>query len=552
MLPFTNMSQIKSYFSDLGFRVKSHNKITNHAALVVDIDLHNGFIIVKSCYDGNKFIDESAILRHLGRDIRYLMIIDTDVGAGMFVKHTLGSTGHIKFQKYRFNKNSRTAATLIGALKPETFYSFEDLFNTEKIVANFYSKYTKHLSNLVDSLEGISNADDKKHYADVIMSRLMFIQFLQTRNFFQNKHFLLNKFAEINHSNESYYKFLRMLFFDILNKPKTQRPQNLTEYSNIAFLNGGLFKVHSLEHNYSKINIPNQIIFELLTFLKDYTWYVDETNVFSDGINPEILGHIFEKTINDQKQKGAFYTPVDVTQFICDHTIISYCIEQLNIKFSTNYELHKNSINEICQNFDQAHYLYFKILKPLTILDNACGSGAFLLTAFGLLLNLYEYLWKSICNSTDASVQSEFRFINKYSSVHYYFRRRIVTENLFGVDVDEGAIEVCRLRLWLGLVADMDVENPEPLPNIDYNILLGNSLLGFVNSQPLQSDLISNIPTKKDYKQIVTLKKLYNNTSDPQRASSIKNRLDPLITTCREQLNAALYMVKKKIYCTPA
>jgi len=303
----------------------------------------------------------------------------------------------------------------------------------------------------------------------------MFVQFLQSRNYFQNKHFLLFHYEALS-SKLTYYDFLCMLFFDILNTPLSKRKKRVLKYSNIPFLNGGLFKKHSIEHKY-KISISNNILHKLLVFLKQYTWYVDETDVSNDGINPEILGHIFEQTIDNQKEQGAYYTPVDVTKFICTNTILPYCIEHINTKFNTNYEYNVDSISKICSNLAQSKYFYFNILKPIKILDNACGSGEFLLTSFGILLNLYTAVWDSISTSRDSLIASEQKRINKFHSKHYYFRRLIVTENLFGVDMDDAAIEICRLRLWLGLVADMNISKPEPLPNIDYNILSGNSLL---------------------------------------------------------------------------
>ena len=111
--------------------------------------------------------------------------------------------------------------------------------------------------------------------------------------------------------------------------------------------------------------------------------------------------------------------------------------------------------------------------------------------------------------------------------------------------MDDAAIEICRLRLWLGLVADMNITEPEPLPNIDYNILPGNSLLGFVNSGLLQSDLLTQIPTTETYDEIVNLKKSYNSATDPDEAALKKNKLDIILHNCRTQLTSALYKIKK-------
>lgn len=547
VLPFTNISSVKNYFLELGFHVKTHSRIHGHYALTIELKFNqNVMIIAFSSYEENKFVDENQILKFLRGDVRYIMFLDINTQVGMFVKRTLGMSTALKNQKYPFKFSSQTASLLLGSFKPGLLNTFEDPFNIEKTVKSFYPKYEKQLLLLSDAIHGIDNVHDKARYADILMSRLMFLQFLQTRNFFLDKQFLL-KHINLN-PNDSYYAFLCTLFFDVLNTPTQYRKPHVLHYKNIGFLNGGLFKKHHIELKYTKISIPNTTLHEILTFLKNYNWYVDETNVSSDTINPVVLGHIFEQTISNQKKKGAYYTPIDVTQFICLNTIIPYCVGRVNSKFNTSYKSFPESdpISSICTDPEHAKYLYFNVLKPLTILDNACGSGAFLLTAFGLVFNLYLTVWNSISNINDPLITFELGIIKRQPSVEYYFRKRVVTENLFGVDMDEGAIEVCRLRLWLGLVADMDLQNPEPLPNIDYNILPGNSLLGFVNSPSIQTDFESEIPTTEDYEQITQLKKKYSDTVDPQQANTIKHQLDKIIVRCRDQLTRTLSKSKRQ------
>lgn len=550
MLPFTDIHSVKNYFLELGFHAKIRSKIHNHQALIIELEFNqNVMLIVFSHYSKSRFDDESLILKSLRGDVRYIMFLDTNTQVGMFVKRTLSLTTTLKKQTYPFKFSSQEAQLLLGSLKPGFLNTFEDPFNIEKIVKSFYPRYEKQLLLLSNAIRGINNDYDKTRYADILMSRLMFLQFLQSRNFFQDRQFLLNH-VDLS-SDNSYYEFLCTLFFDVLNIPTKHRKNHVSHYKNIGFLNGGLFKKHNIECNY-KISIPNKILQEILTFLKNYNWYVDETSVSTNTINPVVLGHIFEQTISNQRKKGAYYTPIDVTQFICYNTIIPYCVDRINLKFNTNYENlpTSDSISRICANSQHAKYLYFNVLKPLTILDNACGSGAFLLTAFGLLFDLYQTVWDSISKINDPLINYELETIKRQPSTKYYFRKRVVTENLFGVDMDEGAIEVCRLRLWLNLVADMDLQNPEPLPNIDYNILPGNSLLGFVNSPSIQTDLKSEIPTTEDYEQITKLKKDYSSAVDPKQANAIKSKLDPIIFRCREQLTHVLSKSKRKNHTT--
>jgi len=544
------MSGIRKHFDNLGFHTTSYNKIPNHAAFISDVNINSnkyGFLTVESNFADEKFLDELLILKHLEREIRYMLLLDTRLGIGVFVKRTLSPAGTNKFQKHRIRFNSRASEIVISSLNPDDYTTFENLFNTEKVVSRFYSKYVKHLKNLTDNINGLTTKSEKQHYAAILMSRLMFMQFLQTRNFFPTSNFLSRNFELIHSKNRSYYKFLCKIFFDLLNTPKDQRSGTVSQYSNIEFLNGGLFRKHTLEKQYKHISVDNKTLSSIIDFFRSWTWYIDETDVSNDGINPEILGHIFEQTIDNQKDKGAFYTPVDVTRHICENTIIPYIIERINNKFQLKYALNNVSFDQILKNKKHAAYMYFEVLKPLTILDNACGSGEFLLRAFGILLDLYDRLWKVLSHFNDPKITREKLIIEKSNpSPRYYFRRHIVTKNLFGVDMDYGAIEVCQLRLWLGLVADMDLDSPEALPNIDYNILPGNTLLGFIMPNSLQSNFTTNIPTQHDYNQIADLKNDYRNATDPAVALEIKTKLDATIAKCHIQLSAALYKNKKK------
>lgn len=545
------MSTIRERFSDLGFCIDSYIKIPNHDAFIADIDINSnkyGFLVVDSQLVGEKFLDESIILKHLEREIRYLLLLDLTLGIGVFVKRTLSSVGTNKFQKHKINLRSNNAKITFNSLRPNDYITFENLFNTEKVVSRFYTKYVEHLKNLIKNIDGIATKPEKQRYAGVLMSRLMFMQFLQTRNFFSDPNFLDNHLKIIHSKKQLYYEFLCTIFFDVLNTPKSDRSKSVSHYSNIGFLNGGLFRRHTLEKKYKNISIDNRTLSSIIDFFRSWTWFIDETNVSNDGINPVILGHIFEQTIDNQKEKGAFYTPVDVTRYICEKTILSYVIERINTKFRTKYDLNANSsFDQIFKNKAQTIYMYFEVIKPLTILDNACGSGEFLLRSFGILLDLYVRTWDALSHFFDPKIDLEKSIISKSSpSSRYYFRRRIVTQNLFGVDMDNGAIEVCQLRLWLGLVSDMDLATPEALPNIDYNILHGNTLLGFITPDSLQSNFSTDIPTQHDYTQIATVKNQYKESTNPSQAATLKIKLDHLISKCDSQLSAALYKNRKK------
>jgi len=230
-----------------------------------------------------------------------------------------------------------------------------------------------------------------------------------------------------------------------------------------------------------------------------------------------VLGHIFEQTVN-QKEMGAYYTPEEITGFMARQTIHPYLLDQLNKAEGTSYEsiddvfslsepnagerveqqaladggvlAHKVNAGAI----EQTHVetLYFDVLKDVRVLDPAVGSGAFLLAAQEVLLDVYLQCIEYFVEKEETEpweltsrIKDEIDTIRDANgTVTLYAKREVILNNLYGVDIDEGAVEICKLRLWLSMVADIEDEpsEVEPLPNIDFNIRQGNSLIGQVDA----------------------------------------------------------------------
>ena len=225
-----------------------------------------------------------------------------------------------------------------------------------------------------------------------------------------------------------------------------------------------------------------------------YSWNLDDTpSGKDDEINPDVLGYIFEKYIN-QKAFGAYYTRTEITEYLCEQTIHRLVLEQINTPGIPGLDRSRNfeSVPDLLVGLDAnlCSHLLFDVLPKLSLLDPACGSGAFLVAAMKTLINLYSGVIGKIEFLGDKHLSDWLRNTRtEHPSLPYFIKRSIITDNLFGVDIMDEATEIARLRLFLALVASVQTVNQlEPLPNIDFNILPGNSLIGLLRVDEKEFD----------------------------------------------------------------
>lgn len=360
--------------------------------------------------------------------------------------------------------------------------------DSQRLVREFYKKFETKKDEFLFAILGIDDFHDRGWYASVILNRLMFIYFLQQGGFLPKvKHPKgIEKYLEFHldeHVESFYPVFLQALFFDAFAKPANQRTPNTRQLcGDVPYLNGGLFIPHRLEEKYKdKIRIPASAFGEILALFGDYTWtFNDVPGDPNEEINPDVLGYIFEKYIN-QKEFGAYYTPSEITDYLCQQTI-----EQLVLDKITNVSLKRkfDSAGDMLLRLDarELEFLLKRVLPSISLLDPACGSGAFLFAALKCMLNLYTAAIGRISAFNDEILNSwygaEFK---EHRSVHYWLKKKIITDNLYGVDIMEEATEIAKLRLFMALVSSARPgDELEPLPNIDFNILPGNSVIGLM------------------------------------------------------------------------
>ena len=409
----------------------------------------------------------------------------------------------------------------------------------------------------------ICNGDEQKaekkvrDYIKKMMGRLVFIQFLQKKGWLGcsddnwndgDRDYLQHLFEKS--STEQQNNFLSIvldpLFFGMLNTNPEERKHHfkkkgwdaalLDRFGKVPYLNGGLFeedpedsvpvifpavlfgnpKQKEIERTFRSsqtTDYPYDASCGLLDFFARYNFTIDETDPEDRevGVDPEMLGKIFENLLEDNKDKGAFYTPKEIVQYMCRESLIAYLTEKTQDEPAMRNLVLNNDIQTI-RDKDKV----LSALKNIKICDPAVGSGAF---PMGMLNELFAC--RILLEGDIADEENRSRI-----------KKEIVRENIYGVDIEKGAVDIARLRFWLAIIVDEKI--PLPLPNLDYKIMQGNSLLESFEGVPLDSLLY------KDYNNLFnstqeTLTALqksineYYEPQDPRAKNKIKKHISELV-----------------------
>jgi len=400
----------------------------------------------------------------------------------------------------------------------------QDSFDIEKVTKKFYKDFQEQHGKFLEFVEGIDHEGDRRWYTSVILNRLMFIYFLQRKYFLDrgDEFYLQRKLEQSKQQGENlfYSEFLEALFFQGFAKPERERSPHTNQLiGKIKYLNGELFIKHHIENTYPHIRICDRAFEEVLNLFSRYSWNLDDSPSGNDEeINPDVLGYIFEKYIN-QKAFGAYYTCPEITEYLCDRTINKLICDRLTSPSPlaiTGRGVRGEGLTELLLKLDadQCDRLLNEILPNLSLLDPACGSGAFLVAAMKTLIEIYTTVASQAKQfTTEKKIANWLTESQKSSSLDYYIKKRIITDNLYGVDIMEEATEIAKLRLFLALVASAKkIEDLEPLPNIDFNIMAGNSLIGLIRVDAEGFDRISQTSKSKGMAVDPTQKNLFKPT----------------------------------------
>ena len=323
------------------------------------------------------------------------------------------------------------------------------------------------------------------------MGRLVFLQFLQKKGWLGVKsgaewgsgdsEFIQNLFAQTADKDHFIDNVLEALFNDLNSENEKKLPQYRTPY-----LNGGLFERDATDE--TAFPLPAKYMQSLLDFFASYNFTIDENDPDDAevGVDPEMLGRIFENLLEDNKDKGAFYTPKEIVSYMCRESLIAYLqtdIEDEATKEAIRQFVTTHDVNALGTN-DKFRQQVDEALKNVKICDPAIGSGAF---PMGLLKELFQC--RTALEGIDQSKAAE-------------IKKHIIQQNIYGVDIEKGAVDIARLRFWLSLI--VDEETPQALPNLDYKIVEGNSLITAFDGQYI--DLSTNIGTSRLRSSLVKIR----------------------------------------------
>ena len=393
--------------------------------------------------------------------------------------------------------------------------SFENLktaFSVEALSDEFFDKYREQYADFIqyitgkrfvkvgskweEKVLGEPNAalmqafghNEKKirDYVKKMMGRITFLHFLQRKGWMcGDLNYMQNMFENSAYKNDYLDSVLEPLFFGILNTKPAEREALFTDYGwdksllnewkDIPYLNGGLFERD--EEDEPESRFPADYFKRLFQFFSEYNFTIDENdpNDAEVGVDPEMLGKIFENLLEDNKDKGAFYTPKEIVRYMCQESLIAY--------LATNTSVAKDKIRQFVLSPEEGvadipenkKPKLLAALEEVKICDPAIGSGAFPMGLLNELLHCREVL----------------------SGEHYdraEIKKSIIQNNIYGVDIEKGAVDIARLRFWLSIV--VDEETPSPLPNLDYKIMQGNSLI-----ESFMGVDLSKLTYEKEYKK---------------------------------------------------
>lgn len=474
---------------DLQLRPSNEEAIAS-AYLLAD---HAGRLQVLLC----RLRDSRANLRSLADDFvrrggHYLLVTTSDFQRLTFVNPRRVGIGKVKVHKLVVERARPTRHDLdvlnnivANGESPDDLYAKQcKAFDVEAVTNRFHREYARLFRVLQeaikDSNKGVADFydPDKLHaFTQRLLGRVMFLYFLQKKGWLADDPNFLTKWYRrcLTREGNFYREILEPLFFETLNR---LRPNDESPWGNIPYLNGGLF-----EKDYDCILQLDNGLFDdqssdgVLGFFNSYSFTVEEDTPLEleVALDPEMLGKVFENLLEEQErgQTGTFYTPRPIVHYMCRESLLKYLEGETSISRADLAGFFEEDAAPALA-LPQVHGVEVA-LDRIRMLDPAVGSGAFLV---GMLQELVQV--RLACLRAQGV-----RDVDRHGAYVARWKREFIQKALYGVDIKAEAIEIAKLRLWLSLVVDLDRSQVEPLPNLDYKLMVGNSLIDTIDGEPI-------------------------------------------------------------------
>ncbi|SFG28617.1 Eco57I restriction-modification methylase domain-containing protein [Pontibacter chinhatensis] len=428
----------------------------------------------------------------------------------------------------------------------QLYFYWQSVFSISVLNKAFYQEIISWFNTAIRDIKIPSEKPGSEKHKDFtvrLIARLIFIWFLKELGVVKEELLLpkfnngdLNNLIKPKAKGTAYYKFiLQNLFFNALNCEQQERDTTIFDvfagdYSQIEeikqlifyapFLNGGLFDIHKNDFcEGNKINnafsVPDHLFLDtdkgLNSILSKYKFTIAENTPLEEeiAVDPEMLGRIFENLLAEQsddtkeaarRNTGAFYTPRPVVSYMCRSTLLKH------LDIEVKPENGKQIVNK---------------LLNTTILDPACGSGAFPMGMLEEMMQVLEAidprgnLWTAeMLKSNDQEFKEHISDFIADGQIRYVKKLGLLRSCLFGIDILEYAVEITKLRCWLSLIVEQKVDrtkpnyNLKPLPNLEFKFYKKNSLLRYYQDQNL-NQLIDSVDNDQLLETLVNLENEY-------------------------------------------
>jgi adenine-specific DNA-methyltransferase len=470
---------------------------------------------------------------------------------------------------------------LIGKGKVNSLDELINRFSVEVVNKQFYNEIALAFTKLVGgqrdgktfekelNLYGVTDQNKYAEFAVRLIGRIVFCWFLKEKKSENGIPLIPESMLALDSvktSRNYYHDTLEPLFFELLNTNQPRRKGKFAReeiYTQIPYLNGGLFSPHADDHykfapelqtgQYGLVTIPNGWFEHFYEILGQYNFTVDENTSYDIelSIDPEMLGRIFENLLaeinpetgeNAKKSTGSFYTPRDIVDYMVDSSILEHLkaktgIDEAKLRALISYGKEDDELATFSMPEKKA---LINALYTVTVLDPACGSGAFPIGMLQKIVYMLQEidpeanLWfDKATENISFLMRKEFEKKFNAGSLDYIRKLTVIQNSIFGVDIQPIAVEIARLRCFLSLVIEEKVYDDEPnrginpLPNLDFKFIIANTLISLPHDSDYKKDVadtqLSLFERQDHISQLKNVREEYFSVNDSETKTELKN-----------------------------